>query len=81
MPTIHRQDGFKIRVYPKDHPPAHVHCRRGKAVVVVFLPTDGRRPMLREQNRHAKFDDVTDALRIVGENSDSLWNAWRQCHG
>lgn len=30
MPTIFRQDGFQIRIYPNDHFPSHVHVIKGK---------------------------------------------------
>ena len=80
MPTIHRQDGFRLMIYTKDHKPAHVHCRRGLARVVLYLPPAGARPTIRNANRHAKVIDLADALRIVGENQAKLWDAWRQYH-
>jgi len=31
MPTIIRQEGFRIVIYPNDHFPAHVHVIKDKA--------------------------------------------------
>lgn len=34
MATIHQQDGFAFRIYPRDHEPPHVHAIvRGKGEV------------------------------------------------
>lgn len=81
MPTIHHQDGFRLVIYTKDHPPAHVHCRRGAAQIVLNLPTGSEGPTIRNANRHVKLNDLADALRIVNENRVKLWDAWRLYHG
>ena len=81
MPTIHRQDGFRVMIFTKDHRPAHVHCFRGDAVVVVDLPHAGSAATIREFNPHVKQNDLADAARIVNENQNKLWNAWRFYHG
>lgn len=81
MPTIHRQDGFRLVIYTKDHQPAHVHCVRGSAVVVLNLATADDGPTIRKLSRHVKANDLADALRLVNENHFKLWDAWRQYHG
>lgn len=81
MPTIHRQDGFRLVIYTKDHTPAHVHCRRGDAVVVVNLPTADTPATLRSFNARSKHADLADAVRIVNENQLKLRDAWRFYHG
>ena len=81
MPTVHRQEGFRVIVNTDDHRPAHVHCVRGDAVVIVNLATERAAATLRESNKQAKHNDLADAVRIVNENDHKLWNAWRFYHG
>ena len=81
MPTIHRQDGFRLMIFPNDHRPAHVHCIRGDAVVVVNLPSEGHAATLRKFSSQAKQSDLADAVRIVNENDHKLWTAWSFYHG
>jgi hypothetical protein len=39
MPTVLREDGFEVRIYTFDHPPAHVHVAKAGAVVRIELAT------------------------------------------
>ena len=39
MPTIIREDGYEIRIYPLDHPPPHVHVAKAGAVLKIDLAT------------------------------------------
>ena len=39
MPTVIREDGFEVRIYTFDHPPAHVHVAKAGAIVRVDLAT------------------------------------------
>ncbi len=68
-------------IYTKDHRPAHVHCVRGDAVVIVNLPDQGIAATIREFSPHVKHDDLSDAVRIVNQNTQKLWKAWRFYHG
>ncbi len=29
MPTVHREQGFRVVIYPNDHLPSHVHVQKG----------------------------------------------------
>jgi len=39
MPTVLREDGFEVRIYTFDHPPAHVHVAKAGAIVRIELAT------------------------------------------
>ena len=80
MPTVHRQDGFRLVIYTKDRQPAHVHCRRGASRIVLNLPMGDEGPTIRQVNRATKFNDLVEALRIVNEHQAKLWDAWRRYH-
>ena len=79
MPTIIRQDGFRVMIYPDDHEPAHVHCYRGDSVITVWL--GDKAATIREASAAAKPQDQRDALRIVNQHRERLWKAWRKHHG
>jgi Domain of unknown function (DUF4160) len=37
MPTIIKQDGFRVVMYPNDHIPSHVHVYKGGGEVRINL--------------------------------------------
>lgn len=76
MPTLVRQNGFRVMIHTDDHAPAHVHCYRGKKLVVVTLADLSVR-----DRQHASNRDVQVAVRIVEQHRDRLLQAWRDCHG
>ena len=39
MPTVHREEGFEVRIYTSDHPPAHVHVAKAGAIVRIDRAT------------------------------------------
>jgi len=39
MPTVLREEGFEVRIYTLDHPPAHVHVAKAGAIVRIDLAT------------------------------------------
>ena len=44
MPAVLRMDGFVLSIYPRDHPPPHVHVWRSGAQVKVTVPTGEHPP-------------------------------------
>lgn len=79
MPTIIRQDGFRVMIYPDDHEPPHVHCYRGDSVITVWLGET--MATVREASAEAKSTDQRDALRIVNQHRRRLLSEWRKYHG
>ena len=76
MPTILRQGGLRIVIYPNDHPPTHVHVIGAGWEVVIDLV----RLELREAIGCAEHD-ARQALRLFAEHRDELLRAWRRIHG
>ena len=37
MPTVHREQGFQVRIYPADHLPPHVHVVKAGTAVKIAL--------------------------------------------
>ena len=63
-------------VHTSDHPPAHVHCYRGKTLIKVRLSDFAI--LFRE---HANERDVRTVVAIVRQHRDRLLRAWRTIHG
>jgi hypothetical protein len=40
MPTIIREEGFRIVIYPNDHLPAHVHVIKSDGEIRIELGTE-----------------------------------------
>ncbi len=79
MPTIIFQNGFRIMIYPNDHPPPHVHAfKSGQSVI--NLGDDRTKPFVRE-NRGMSVRDERLALKLVAENREILWEKWSEMYG
>lgn len=83
MPTIIRQDGFRVRIFgpPREHGPPHVHVYKGSdTVVVIRLSSPGHGPAIREIY-DMKRADVVKAYRLVETHAQALQKAWEDIHG
>jgi hypothetical protein len=76
VPTILRIDGWRVVVYPNDHPPAHVHVIGPGWVVVVNLLG----PEVRETIGCTE-PDARRVLRLVSNHRAELMQAWKRYHG
>ena len=76
MPTVLRIDGFRVVIYPNDHPPAHVHIIGPGWVVVVNLLG----PEVREAIGCSE-PEAGRVLRLVTDHQAALTEAWRRYHG
>ena len=81
MPTVHREEGFKVIIYPNDHLPEHVHVFRGGGQVIITLGSDVDPPSLYQVYGDIRDKDVVKALKIVTANQFKLLSAWRTIHG
>ena len=80
MPTVLRIDGFQVRIFPNDHPPAHVHVYKAGTVVVLELRTGEDKLSVR--SLAGMLDsDVVKAFRIVEEHQEFLQTKWEELHG
>jgi hypothetical protein len=82
MPTIIRQDGFRIVIYPNDHLPAHVHILKGDGEVRISLgsqepPTS---PSLMTVMGKISDKDIAKGLYLVKEHQIELLAKWSEIH-
>lgn len=79
MTVIVRDEGWSVEVYTREHPPAHVHVKKGGCEVKVSLPDDAPAGVV--WVRGGTDRDGVRAVRIVERHVDALWAAWRRIHG
>ncbi|MDX2239186.1 MAG: DUF4160 domain-containing protein [Leptolyngbyaceae cyanobacterium bins.302] len=84
MPTVHREDGFRVVIYPNDHLndhlPCHVHIRKGEEEVIICLGDKTEVPSIRQIYDMSNKNTVR-ALELVQMNQAKLIAAWESIHG
>ena len=80
MPTVHREGGFQIRIFPNDHSPPHVHVVKAGGFAKVAIANAEEPPRLLEA-RGLKDSDILRAVRIVEREGRKLMLAWTKIHG
>ncbi len=78
-----RQNGFRFVIYSNDHTPAHVHVRREKSEVIIYLGSLDKKkekPTVRE-NKRMQTRDIMKALKICYENQKEYLEKWESIHG
>jgi hypothetical protein len=82
VPVVLRRGGFRVRILlpSREHPPPHVHVRKGNGSVVIELATPTARQRILE-SREMSDRDVAKAFRFVEEHADFLLGYWRKHHG
>lgn len=80
MPTVLRKQGFRFQIFTDDHEPAHTHVFKAGKEVVISLGDEETKPWVRE-NKGMKQKDQDQAVLIVAEYRDYLWEKWRESHG
>ena len=81
MPTVHREDGFQIRIYPNDHLPRHVHVFKSDGEVIIQLGSKTETPSIDEVHKGISNKDVAKALTLVQVNQVKLLESWKNIHG
>ncbi|HEY5300287.1 MAG TPA: DUF4160 domain-containing protein [Acetobacteraceae bacterium] len=76
MPPSLRIDGWRIAIYPNEHPPAHVHVLGPGWVVVINLLGLEVREAIGCEEREARR-----VLRLIAGHQETLMEAWRRFHG
>jgi hypothetical protein len=76
MPTVLRDSGLRVVIYPNDHPPAHVHVLGPGWIVVINLMDLEVREAIGCERREAGR-----ALRLIAARRETLMAAWRRLHG
>ena len=74
-PTVLREDGYQVKIYPNDHPPAHVHVvRAGKEARV------GLDPIVVYNNWGFNNRELSKIQDIIEENQSLLLAEWDNYH-
>lgn len=81
MPTVHREDGFQVRIYPNDHLPRHVHVLKADGEVIIQLGSETESPWIDEVHKGISSKDVVKALTLVQVNQVKLLESWKTIHG
>ena len=79
MPTLFRQDGFRVVIYTDDHEPPHVHVLKGETEVKIDLGSETKPPTI--VFSRGKRSDAKKALALVIDRQTNLLEAWRTIHG
>lgn len=87
MPTIIRQDGFKVVIYSNDHIPAHVHVLKGSGEIRINLGYVSRKeeettipPSLMTVTGTISNKEIAKALGVVQKNQARLLTRWSEIH-
>lgn len=81
MPTILTKDGFKVRIYPNDHLPAHVHVFKAGGEALINLLGENGCPEFISVSSGMSDRDAIKALEIVEANQIQLLEKWKEYHG
>ncbi len=73
---VHRQDGFKVQLWPNDHPPPHVHVIKADGVAVINIDT-----LTVRENEGMDRRNLSRALDIVADLQEFLMAKWKELHG
>lgn len=79
MPTVLRQDGFRVVIYFDDHLPSHVHVLSADSEVKISLGNETTQPEIIEYR--GKRGIAVKALELVIAHQNELLDAWRDIHG
>ena len=77
MPTVLREQGFEVRIYTFDHPPAHVHVAKAGAIVRIELATRTATEIVGAISDR----DVKRAEQMVSRHARRLKEEWERIHG
>ena len=80
MPTVCRQKGHRVVIYPQDHRPAHVHVIKDDREAVFQLQCPIGPPTLRENYGFARHELLVIAASL-NDCLNRLCGEWSKIHG
>ncbi len=80
MPTVLRVDGYRVMMFPNDHPPPHVHVFGNGGEALIYLNCPSGPPTLRERYRLSS-SDVKRICAAIGPHVSELCAIWEEMHG
>ncbi len=73
---LYRQrHGYDVRIYTKDHPPAHAHVWKGEKNLQIDLMT-----LEVSDNRGYNIREIKQIRNLVVNNRELLLNVWKTLH-
>lgn len=80
MPKVVEAMGFRVVVWPNDHPPPHVHVFKAGTECLVGIGLPGRTDVSLWRNRGMADKDLQAALLVVQKHQWAAWHVWRKLH-
>jgi hypothetical protein len=82
MPVVVRAAGFSILVYVRDeHPPPHVHVRRGQGECRILIGDEFTRPEVWDVSRGMDLRTARQAERLIIKHQGRCIETWRIFRG
>ena len=75
MPTIATEDGYRLKIYPNDHTPAHVHVQKAESEARVRLDT---LEVVSSEGFNSR--ELNRVVELVEKYQDALLSAWDSYH-
>ena len=79
MPTVLREKGYRVVIYPNDHQPAHVHVFKAGGEIKVDISRLGNIQVITVVGMKSK--EALIALKLVIEYQKFLLSKWEEIHG
>ena len=74
--VLYRQrHGYDVRIYTKDHPPAHAHVWKGDKNLRIDLTT-----FEISENRGYNVREIRQIRKLVADNEELLLEVWSDIH-
>ena len=78
MPRVIDEGGFRLSVWPNDHPPPHVHAFKDSAECLVVIGEPDGGPASLYENRGMKDKDWKAAVELVQKYQAEALVKWRE---
>lgn len=76
MPKVLDEGGFRISVWPNDHPPPHVHVYKSGGECLVEIGVPGERAASLYENRGMSAKDWQAAVVLVQKHQALALERW-----
>lgn len=75
MPTVIVEDGYRLKIYPNDHVPAHVHVQKAENEARIGLD-----PILVLSNEGFNNRELSKIEELVAKHQQALLAVWDSYH-
>lgn len=75
MPTLFTEDGYQVKMYYNDHPPAHVHVVKAENEARVTID-----PIEVKTNVGFNSRELSKIMDIIRAHQDELIEKWKVFH-